>query len=112
MVAKYIPNRGDIVWVNFNPTRGREQTGKRPALVLSPKSYNVKSSLVIACPITSKVKGYPFEVQIITNEIEGVVLVDQIKSLDWRERKVVFVQKAPKAALKKTQRLLLLLVKE
>ena len=81
----YTPQRGDIVWLNFNPQIGREQTGRRPAVVLSPGSYNGKVGLLLACPITSQVKGYPFEVAIPPGlKIRGVVLSDQVKSLDWR----------------------------
>ena len=63
-MPRYVPSRGDIVWLNFNPQAGHEQAGKRPAIVLSPKEYNKKTSLIIGCPITSKIKGYPFEVDI------------------------------------------------
>ena len=92
---RYIPDRGDIVWLNFIPQSGREQSGRRPALVLSPKAYNGKASLAICCPITSKSKGYPFEVAIIdAKKISGVVLADQVKSLDWAERKALFIEKA------------------
>jgi mRNA interferase MazF len=88
MPRQYVPDRGDIVWLQFNPQIGHEQAGHRPALVVSPISYNRKSGLALFCPITSQIKGYPFEVAL--SEIEGtpgVVLSDQIKSLDWRARK-------------------------
>ena len=92
MVTKnYIPERGDIVWLNFNPQSGHEQKGKRPAIVLSPKEYNKKVGLGLFCPITSKVKNYPFEVKISNIKINGVVLSDQIKSFDWRTRDVEFI---------------------
>lgn len=90
---RYIPDRGDIVWVNLNPQKGREQANKRPAIVLSPKFYNQKSSLALMCPITSKIKGYPFEVEIKRTTTSGVVLADQIRSLDWRARKVSFIER-------------------
>ena len=80
------PDRGDVVWVNLDPTKGREQAGTRPAVVLSPKSYNHKSSLVIACPMTTQIKGYPFEVVCRYKNKPAAILVDQIKSFDWRVR--------------------------
>ncbi len=82
----YIPDRGHIIWINFDPQAGREQARHRPALVLSPKSYNRKTSLCVLCPLTSRIKGYPFEVQVAEDE-PSVVLADQVKSLDWRVRK-------------------------
>ena len=91
---KYIPDRGDIVWLNFTPQSGSEQMGKRPAVVVSPRAYNEKVGLGLFCPITSKVKGYPFEVRIINKKVEGVVLSDQIKSLDWKSRSVEFASRA------------------
>jgi len=92
----YIPNSGDIVWITFNPQAGHEQAGRRPALVLSPAAYNGKVGLAILCPITSQVKGYPFEVKIPDGlEISGAILSDQVKSLDWKARKAEFVCKLP-----------------
>jgi len=94
MVKKnYIPERGDIVWLNFNPQTGHEQKGKRPAVVISPKEYNEKTGLGLFCPITSKVKNYPFEVIIDEKKLKGAVLSDQIKSLDWKTRKTEFITK-------------------
>ncbi len=94
MVSKsYIPERGDIVWLDFNPQLGHEQRGRRPALTLSFKAYNEKIGLALFCPITSKVKGYPFEVELELKNIKGSVLSDQIKSLDWRERNIEFIEK-------------------
>jgi mRNA interferase MazF len=92
-MEKYIPERGDIVWLNFNPGSGHEQKGKRPAVVISPKEYNEKVGLGLFCPITSKIKNYPFEVKIKNDTINGVVLADQIKSLDWKTRKIEFITK-------------------
>jgi mRNA interferase MazF len=90
--GSYIPDRGDIVWINFTPQAGHEQRGKRPALILSPKIYNEKTSLCICLPITSKIKGYPFEVALPKNlPIEGVILSDQIKNLDFSAREISFV---------------------
>jgi len=90
---KYTPERGDIVWLNFNPQSGHEQKGKRPAIVISPKEYNEKTGLALFCPITSAIKNYPFEVKIKNKKINGVVLSDQIKSLDWKTRKIEFIAK-------------------
>lgn len=82
------PDRGDLVWLDFNPQAGHEQAGKRPALVLSPKAYNAKTGLALICPVTSQKKGYPFEVALPAGlKVRGVVLSDQIKSLDWRVRR-------------------------
>jgi mRNA interferase MazF len=86
MAGSYIPQAGDIVWLNFTPQAGHEQAGHRPALVLSPKAYNQKTSLIICCPITTQIKGYPFEV-LISGHPASVVLSDHVKSLDWRSRK-------------------------
>jgi mRNA interferase MazF len=94
MVGKnYIPDRGDLIWLDFDPQSGHEQKGKRPALVLSPKVYNKKVGLGLFCPITSHVKGYPFEVEIKNAKINGVILSDQIKSLDWIKRNATFIIK-------------------
>jgi mRNA interferase MazF len=83
----YIPQRGDAVWITLNPQAGHEQAGRRPAVILSPKSYNSKTGLAILCPITSQVKGYPFEVSLPEGlSITGAILSDQIKSLDWHTR--------------------------
>ena len=90
---KYVPERGDIVWLNFNPQTGHEQKGKRPAIVVSPKEYNEKTGLGLFCPITSAIKEYPFEVKIANQKINGVVLSDQIKSLDWKTRKIKLIIK-------------------
>ena len=88
----YVPDRGHAVWMNFNPQAGHEQAGHRPALVISPASYNGRTGLALCCPITNQIKGYPCEVKIEGNpSISGVVLADQIKNLDWRVRGVKFV---------------------
>jgi len=94
MVKKnYSPERGDIVWLNFDPQSGHEQKGKRPAIVISPKEYNEKVGLGLFCPITNIIKDYPFEVKIENKKINGVVLSDQIKSLDWKAREIEFITK-------------------
>ena len=83
----YVPDRGDIVWLNFSPQAGHEQAGRRPALVLTPRSYNDRTDLALLCPVTTTAKGYPFEVSLPPGgDITGVVLSDHIKSLDWRAR--------------------------
>jgi len=92
----YVPDAGDLVWLTFDPQAGHEQRGRRPALILSPRVYNAKARLAIACPITSHVKGYPFEVPLPPGgKISGVVLADHVKNLDWQARRVVFDVKAP-----------------
>ena len=96
MSSNYIPSRGDIVWLDFTPQAGHEQAGKRPAIVISPKSYNSKVGLALFLPITSKQKGYPFEIKLPNDlPISGVVLSDQIKSLDWKIRKIKFICTIP-----------------
>ena len=87
MSSFYVPDRGDLVWLEFTPQAASEQRGRRPALVLSPKAYNGKVGLALFCPVSSKIKGYPFEVQLPYGDtVSGVVLSDQVKSLDWRSR--------------------------
>ncbi len=96
MVKGYVPERMDIVWVDLDPIRGHEQAGVRPVLVLSPRKYNELVGLMLVCPITSHEKGYAFEVHIHEKKILGVILADQIRSLDWKKRNARFVQKAPR----------------
>ncbi len=103
--------RGDIVWLDFSPTHGHEQKGKRPALVLSPEKYNVRSKLMLVCPITSQQKGHPFEVP-IQAKVSGVVLADQIRSIDWTARKVTKTGVAPKHTLQEVARLISLILPE
>lgn len=92
----YIPKRGDAIWINFDSQSGREQSGRRPALVLSPSAYNSKIGLVIICPITNQSKGYAFEVEIPKNlKIKGVILSDHVKSADWRTRNIEFICRVP-----------------
>lgn len=100
MASSYCPRRGDIVWLNFNPQAGHEHAGHRPALVISPESYNRKVGLALFCPITTQSKGYPFEVAIPPGmAVSGVILSDQVKSLDWKARKARFGEKLPIEAL-------------
>lgn len=99
-MAAYVPSRGDVVWISLDPQSGHEQRGRRPALVLSPKSYNSRVGLAILCPITSQVKQYPFEVAIPRGlQVEGVILSDQVKSLDWRAREVKLACRLPSAVV-------------
>lgn len=101
---RYIPDRGHVVYLDFDPTKGHEQRGHRPALVLSPRSYNAKSSLTLFVPITRQQKGYPFEVLLPPElQIQGVILADQIKCLDWEARKVQFVEIAPENLVEEVQ---------
>jgi len=95
----YIPERGDIIWLEFDPQKGHEQKGRRPGIVLSKKEYNQKSNLAIICPVTSKIKGYPFEVK-VNSIIQGVILSDQIRSIDWKSRNAAFIEKIPEEILK------------
>ncbi len=95
----YVPDRGDIVWLNFTPQAGHEQQGTRPAIIISPKLYNKKTNLALCCPITSNEKGYPFEVQVKGKKIDGVILSDHLKNLDWKARKVKFIEKASHTVL-------------
>ena len=83
----YVPRRGDVIWLSFDPQAGREQAGRRPAVVLSPAAYNGRVGLALLCPVTSQIKGYPFEVALPSGlRVRGVVLADQVKNLDWRVR--------------------------
>ena len=95
----YVPDRGDIIWLEFDPQKGHEQKGRRPGIVLSKKEYNQKSNLAIICPITSKIKDYPFEVK-VNSIIQGVILSDQIRSIDWKSRNAAFIEKIPEEILK------------
>jgi mRNA interferase MazF len=100
MPKRYVPRRGDIVWLSFEPQTGHEQEGRRPALVLSPSEYNSKVGLALFCPITSQSKGYPFEVPIPPGlKVTGVVLSDQAKSLDWRARHAEYASQLPSELL-------------
>lgn len=97
----WTPDAGDLVWLTFDPQAGREQAGRRPALVLSPATYNRRSGLALMCPITSRIKGYPFEVDLPQGlDICGAVLADHVKSLDWRTRRAEPAGKVPAAILR------------
>ena len=109
----YVPRRGDIVWLSFDPQAGHEQAGRRPAFVVSPESYNRKTGLFLACAVTSKAKGYPFEVALPENlEIGGVILADQIKSLDWKARRAKFAAETEDRVIEEVTALVLPLIDE
>lgn len=92
----YVPERGDVVWITLSPQAGHEQAGRRPAVVLSPAAYNGKVGLAVLCPVTTQVKGYPFEVLIPDGlAVSGAILADQVKSLDWRAREAQFACSLP-----------------
>ncbi len=92
----YVPDRGDVIWLNFDPQAGHEQSGHRPALVVSPANYNRKVGLAICCPVTNQIKGYPFEVALPEGfKVQGAVLSDHVKNLDWRVRKAKFIDHVP-----------------
>jgi mRNA interferase MazF len=99
MAKSYIPSRGDIVWTDFDPAAGREQKGKRPAFILSTQPFNSNILLALAAPITSRVRGHGFEVPLDGKKVSGVVLCQQIKMLDFKERGSQFVEKAPEEAV-------------
>lgn len=97
---RYVPQRGDTIWLVFDPQAGHEQKGRRPALVLSPREYNERVGLALVCPITSQVKGYPFEVAISgSGALHGAILADQVRSLDWRTRQAKRIGTVPIATL-------------
>lgn len=101
----FIPNRGDVIWISFDPQAGYEQSGRRPALVLSPASYNGRVGLALLCPITNKIKGYSFEVNIPSGlglGVSGVILADQVKSMDWRTRNAQLICSLPSATVTAT----------
>ena len=106
-----VPERGDLVWLEFNPQAGSEQAGHRPALVISPQSYNRRVGLALVCPITSHVKGYPFEVELPQGvDAQGAILCDQIKSLDWRARRATHLGSVSNAVMEEVTARILALV--
>ena len=111
MSSPYVPERGDVVWLSFNPQAGHEQSGHRPAVVISPRTYNRRVGLALFCPVTSQVKGYPFEVVLPAGlGLEGAILSDQVKSLDWRVRKARRICVLPAEILEETIARILALV--
>ncbi|MEN9508076.1 MAG: hypothetical protein RLZZ621_639 [Gemmatimonadota bacterium] len=100
---EFVPDRGDAIWLQFTPQAGHEQAGRRPALVLSPQAYNRKTGLALVCPITSQIKAYPFEVLIPAGGgVSGVVLADQVKSVDWIARQAAYIDSVPPAVVTRT----------
>ena len=110
MVMPYVPDAGDIVMMNFNPQISREQAKRRPALVLTDQRYNRASGLAIVCPLTSKRKVYPFALPVTVGDVDGAVLVDQLKSMDWAGRKASFHSKAEPALVSKVRQYLAVLL--
>lgn len=111
MAVTYVPARGDLAWLEFTPQAGHEQAGTRPALVISPREYNRRVGLALFCPITSQVKGYPFEVALPAGlRVHGVVLADQLKSLDWRVRKARYAGQIPQETMQDVVARVLVLV--
>ncbi len=110
MVMPYVPDAGDIVMMNFDPQIGREQAKRRPALVLTDQRYNRASGLAIVCPLTSKRKAYPFALPVTVGNVDGAVLVDQLKSMDWAGRKASFHSKAEPALVSKVRQYLAVLL--
>jgi mRNA interferase MazF len=111
MAASYVPGRGDLIWLQFNPRAGHEQAGRRPALVISPVRYNRRVGLALCCPITSQVKSYPFEVLLPKGlGVEGAILSDQVKNLDWQVRKAKRIGRVPSEVLLETVGKILALV--
>ena len=110
-MPRYVPDRGDVVWLDFTPQSGHEQAGKRPALVMSPRQYNTVTGLMVCCPITSRVKGYPFEVEVKgARSVTGVVLADQVKSLDWVARSAKYQAKADPGVVREVRAKLAVLI--
>jgi mRNA interferase MazF len=103
MVASYAPEAGDIVWLDFDPQAGREQGRRRPALVLTDSAYNRASGLAVVCPLTSKRKPYPFSLPVVVDKVDGAVLVDHLKSVDWKIRDMKFHSKADPALLSRVR---------
>lgn len=111
MARSYTPGRGDVVWLQFDPRSGHEQAGRRPALVISPRAYNRKVGLALFCPVTSQAKGYPFEVPLKHGgKLDGVILSDQLKSLDWRARGAARITRVPQDVMDQVTARILALV--
>lgn len=109
MAPRYVPDAGDVVWLHFDRQAGHEQAGHRPALVVSPSAYNGKTSLMLCCPMTARSKGYPFEV-VVTGKRPGVVLADQVKSLDWVVRRARYKGRVTATELAETRAKLIALM--
>jgi mRNA interferase MazF len=110
VVARYVPAAGDVVWLDFDPQTGREQAKRRPALVITERIYNSASGLAVVCPLTSRRKPYPFALPVTVDQIEGAVLVDKLKSVDWQARKASFHSKVDSALLSRVRRYIAVLL--
>ena len=111
MARPYVPDRGDIVWLRFDPQAGREHAGRRPAVVLSPRAYNQQVGLALFCPITTRVKGYPFEVPLpARTKLKGVILSDHVKSVDWRARSASKLARVSREVMEEVTKRVLALV--
>ena len=110
MVAGYVPDAGDIAWLDFDPQAGREQAKRRPALVLTDRDYNRASGLVVVCPVTSRRRAYPFSLPIVVDKVEGAVLVDHLKSMDWGVRNIAFHSKADPALVSRVRSYIVVLL--
>ena len=106
----YVPERGDVIWIVLDPRVGHEQSGRRPALVLSPKLFSKRTGLAVVCPITSKIKGLPFEIAIKTENIDGAILPIHLRSVDIYARKIKFIEKAPMKILNQTSKIVELMI--
>lgn len=111
-MVNYVPERGDIVWLNFDPQKGYEIQKTRPAVVISPKNYNIKTNLALFIPITSRVKGYPFEIPLVLDGVTAAMLCDQVRSLDWKARNATKITTLNKTILNAALAKLLLLIKQ
>jgi mRNA interferase MazF len=111
MAAPYVPDEGDVIWLNFTPQSGHEQAGRRPAVVLSPRDYNSRAGLLVCVPITNQIKGYPFEVALESEAATGVALADQVKSLDWQIRQAERKGKATPAEIARIKAMIKSLLK-
>jgi mRNA interferase MazF len=111
VARRFVPDRGDLVWLQFAPQTGHEQAGRRPAVVISPRSYNAAAGLALLCPVTSRVKGYPFEVVLPDDSpVRGVILADQVKSLDWRARRARLIGALPEAVVDEVRAMVVALI--
>lgn len=108
--VKYTPCRGDIVWIDFDPTKGHEQSGRRPAIVVSFDAYNGMSGRALFCPITSKIRGHVFDVVFEGKKVKGAILADQVRTMDWTKRDMAFIEKAPAAVIDDVEGRLLTLI--
>jgi mRNA interferase MazF len=107
----YVPDRRDVAWIDFDPQVGREQAKRRPALVLSPKSYNRMSGLCLVCPVRSRSKGWPYDVPVTFNAIKGFIICDQVHSFDWQSRRIDYITALPARLFEEAQERMLTLIR-